>query len=173
MKTSLPKFSRVTRRRLQLGLLLMECVVYIGMFGLISAIAFKVFFTCWDNSKAFRGNGDDIVETLKAGERWRADVRAAAGMPRTEVSPEGTTLRIPRKSGEVDYRFSENAVWRRDGSSEWIPLLSKIKSSRMEADPRNQITAWRWQLELGARRKGATVIPDFTFEAVPQTPKSP
>ncbi len=81
-------------------------------------------------------------------------------------------LRIPQKSGEIDYRFFEDALWRRDGADAgWIELLPKIKSSRMAADRRSQVTAWRWEVELMSHRKGARVVPLFTFEAVPQPPE--
>jgi hypothetical protein len=156
------------------GLLLMELMMYLALFVIISAVAFRVFYSCWDTSKAFRRNADEIAGTLKAGERWRAEVRGASAPLSVEPSVDGTVLHIPEKAGEIDYRFSEDAVWRRTGTNgDWAQFLPRIKSSRMEADRRNHVTAWRWEVELDARRKGARVVPLFTFEAVPQPTQTP
>jgi hypothetical protein len=172
MKLSQPKFSPVTMlpsRRHEQGILLIDCMVYLALFFIISGVAFVVFYSCWDNSKNFRRSTDEIAATLKIGDRWRADVRTATAPLRVEASPTDSLLRIPQKTGEIDYRFFEGSLWRRNGTdAEWIELLPKIKSSRMAPDQRHQVTAWRWEVELMTHRKGARVVPLFTFEAVPQ-----
>ncbi|HWF19222.1 MAG TPA: hypothetical protein VG754_08140 [Verrucomicrobiae bacterium] len=155
--------------RRECGIMLVDCLVYIAVFFMILGVAFKMFYSCWDSAKTFRRNSDQIAATLKTGERWREDVRRATATPRAEESSEGTVLRIPQKTSEVDYRFFDGELWRRDGNAgEWTPLLLKVKSSRMEQDKREHVAAWRWEVELATRRKGAKVVPLFTFEAVPQ-----
>jgi hypothetical protein len=168
---SLIEANSTTRRngKAAKGMMLMDCLVYLAMFFVIVALAFNVFYTCWDNSRNLRRAADEIAGTLKAGERWRAEVRNASAALQTENSDAGQILRIPQKSGEVDYRFFDDAVWRRNGASgEWTKVLPKIKASRMGADQRREVTAWKWEVELVTRRKGAHIVPLFTFEAVPQ-----
>ena len=65
--------------RAQAGVLLVECVVYIGLFAIVLGLALASFFLCWDNSKALLYATDDIGAALRTGERWRADVRTATG----------------------------------------------------------------------------------------------
>jgi hypothetical protein len=155
--------------RALLGIMLVECLVYISLFFIILGVAFKLFYSCWANAKGVRRHTDEIVATLKTGERWRQDVRTATAPLRTEDSAEGNVICIPHAGGEIDYRFSEDAIWRRNGrESEWTQVLSKIKSSRMTADQRQRVTAWRWDVELASRRAGARMHPLFSFEAVPQ-----
>ena len=150
--------------------MLAECLVYIVVFFAILGVSFKLFYICWDSSKNLRRNTDQIAATLKLGERWRADVRAAASAPRAETSTNGVILRIPQKDGEVDYRFAEGTLWRRNtGAGDWTSVLPNVKSSRMEVDQREHVAAWRWEVELVTHRNGAKVLPLFTFEAVPQT----
>lgn len=162
------KSATLNPQRDEQGILLIECIVYIGVFFLILGIAFKLFYSCWDTARGFRRNTDEIVSTLKTGERWRADVRTATAPLHAEVSPTGSVLHIPQRSGEIGYLFSESALWRRTGTNlEWTRLLSGVKSSRMAPDQRQQVAAWRWEVELAAHGKETRVIPLFTFEAVP------
>jgi hypothetical protein len=156
------------------GILLIECVFYMGLFFLVVGIAFKLFYSCWDSAKAFRRTTDQIANAIRTGDRWREDVRTATAPLRAEDSPEGPVLRIPHGAGEIDYMFSTAALWRRaGGTGDWTQVLPDIKSSRMAADQRRQLTAWRWELELATHRQGARVVPLFTFEAVPKTLSNP
>lgn len=166
MKTNHAHIVQRERRR---GMMLVDCMVYIAVFFVILGVAFKLFYICWDSSKVFRRNTDQIAATLKTGERWRDDVRRATAEPRAEQSAEGTILRITQKSGEVDYRFGDETLWRRNGKAgDWTPVLPNVKSSKMEPDARQHVSAWRWEVELVTKRKGAKVVPLFTFEAVPK-----
>ena len=166
MKTSREHFIGSDRQR---GVTLVDCMVYIAVFFLVLGVGFKMFYICWDSLKAFRQNADQIAATLKTGERWREDVRHATAEPRTEESADGTIWRITQKSGEVDYRYADETLWRRNGNAgDWTPVLLKVKSSRIEPDRREHVAAWRWEIELATKRKGARVVPLFTFEAVPK-----
>jgi hypothetical protein len=42
-----------------------------------------------------------------------------------------------------------------------------VKSSKIAHDPRQKVTAWRWEIELATRKKAVRVRPLFSFEAVP------
>lgn len=156
------------------GLMLVDCLVYLALFFVVMAVAFRAFYACWENARDFRRATDEIAATLKAGERWRADIRHASAALRTEDSDTGQILRIPQKAGEVDYRFIDGAVWRRTGAGgEWTPALLRIKSSRMAADQRREVTSWKWELELATHRNEKHTVPLFTFEAVPQAKDLP
>ena len=157
-----------SRDRSRQGILLIECLVYMGALFAVLGVAYSVCFGFWDNTIRLRRNADDIAAALRTGERWRDDVRSATGPLRVEDAPEGTVLHIPRKTGEILYRFSETSISRRSNETgPWIPLLARVKSSDMQEDKRRQVTAWRWEIELMAHSKSVRLRPLFTFEAVP------
>jgi hypothetical protein len=160
----------------QHGYLMVEALVYISLVFVILGVGYAALYHCIDNSVVLRQNADDIANALHAGERWRADVRAASGGLRAEDSPDGPTLYLQGSRGEIAYRFSTNCVSRRLGEGSWVSVLSRVKSSTMQSDPRQNVTAWRWELELQPRVKGSIkpgrVRPLFTFIAVPQTASS-
>jgi hypothetical protein len=157
-----------SRNRSSQGILLIECLVYMSALFVVLGVAYSVCFGFWDNAVGLRRNADDIAAALRIGERWRDDVRAASAPLRVEDSADGPVLHIPRKNGEILYRFSGASISRRSNETgPWITLLAKVKSSRMQEDKRRQVTAWRWEIELMARRKSVRLHPLFTFEAVP------
>jgi hypothetical protein len=74
---------------------------------------------------------------------------------------------IPVKAGQVVYSFAQGQLSRRVGAD--APedvLLDHVKSSRMSSEPRQQVTAWRWELELQPAQKNVRMTPLFTFETV-------
>jgi hypothetical protein len=129
-------------------------------------------YRCIDSSLALRRNADDIASALHAGERWRADVRAANNQARLEDTAAGQLLCLEGAHSPVVYRFYTNGVSRRLGAGPWVRLLPHVKSSTMQPDPRQYVTAWRWELELAPRVIGSVkpgqVRPLFTFMAVPE-----
>lgn len=159
-----------SRNRSRRGILLIECLVYMGALFAVLGVAYSVCFGFWDNALGLRRNADDIASALRAGERWRDDVRSASAPLRVEDSTGGTVLHIPHKTGEILYRFSETSISRRGNETgPWIPMLARVKSSLMREDKRRQVTAWRWEIELMARHKSVRLHPLFTFEAVPNS----
>jgi hypothetical protein len=153
------------------GILLMECVVYVAVFGILLGIGTAAFYFCWDHTRATIFTTSEIESALRAGETWRADVRAATGKISVVTSPTGETVRIPEGGKEILYRFESDEL-RRDipaqGNSRL--LLAKVKSSEMKAEARDNVTAWRWELEVAPRRKEAHLPLLFTFEAAPMKP---
>jgi hypothetical protein len=145
--------------------MLIECLVYISMSFVILGLGFALMYQCIDNALVLRRNADDIAAALNAGERWRADVRAAD----SQVRLEDQTLYLRGNRGETAYRFSDNIVWRRTSQASWTRVLDGVKSSMMQSDARGQVTAWKWEIELQSRRKGyvrpGRVRPLFTFLA--------
>jgi hypothetical protein len=141
--------------------------VYIAVLAVILGIGSAAFYRCWDDNKAITRNGDDIVRTLKAGEAWRADVRSATGPIQIATTNSEQTVRIPCGKREVIYTFTDGEVRKQAGeNSPWNLILPKVKSSQMQLEKRDQVTAWRWEVELISRRKHAKLVPLFTFEAV-------
>ena len=157
------------------GIMLIDCLVYLAIWSVVVGLAFSAFFRSMSYSKNLARNADDIARALKAGERWREDVRAATG-PFKLVTGQASVeqaLHIPQKTGEVIYRFIDGAVLRQTGTNApWIPALSGVKSSRMEKDERQRVVSWRWEVELKNKQKVARVRPLFTFQAVAPEQKS-
>jgi len=164
---------RLARRPGQSAYMLMEALVYIGIVVMLLSLGCVIVFRCIDNSVALRHTADAIAGALHTGERWRADVRAAGSQLRLENTAAEQTLYLRAAGGEVAYRFSSKAVFRRVGEGPWVRLLGNVKASAMASDRRRNVTAWRWELELQPQAKGTVkpsrLRPLFTFIAVPQS----
>jgi len=162
--------THISVARAQAGVLLVECIVYIGLFAIIVGLGLMTFYLCWDNSKALTYATDDIASALRAGERWRADVRSATGNITVETTSQGENLRIPHGKSVILYAFSAGEIHRRLASSNFSEsLLTTVQTSQMVGDPRGPVNAWRWELELKLRRKEAHLPLLFTFEAAANT----
>jgi len=160
----------ISRTRVQAGYLLLECVIYLAVFAVILGLGMTAFYTCWNNSKALLYDTDDIAAALRAGERWRADVRSATGKITVETTAAGELLRIPCGTDEVLYRFNAGEIRRQPVSSDFAEsLLPTVKASQMVRDTRGPVSAWRWELELKSRRAETHLPLLFTFEAAAKT----
>jgi hypothetical protein len=165
------RFRNISNTRCESGILLVECLVYIAVFGILLGIGTAAFYFCWDHSKALIYATDDISSALRAGEHWRADVRAATGKISVETTATGEVVRIPETEREIVYRF-ESGEMRRQIALETFSqlLLPKVKKSQMKMNTRGEVNAWRWELELTERRKETHLPLLFTFEAVQTKP---
>jgi hypothetical protein len=150
---------------------LIECLVYIALVMGLLGVGYAAMYRCLDSSIALRRNAEDITSALHAGERWRADIRSATTPPRVEVIENVQLLHLDSARGPITYRFGTNGVSRQLGEGKWMVVLPRVKASTMSADPREHVTAWRWELELRPRTTGSMkpgrVRPLFTFLAVP------
>ncbi len=161
----------ISRARARTGILLIECLVYLGVFVILMGLGMGAFYVCSNHVHATISATDNIAATLRAGERWRADVRAATGPIRIETRSGSETLRIPAGNKSIDYRFDSGEVSRGvvpSGISQVV--LGKVNWSRMTVERRGAITAWRWELQLKQRRNQTRVPLVFTFEAVQPVP---
>ncbi len=161
---------RVSKRFQKRGAFtLIETLVYMSMLILVIALGYAAMYKSMDASTGLRRNAADITQALDAGERWREDVRNAAKPLRVEkISNDETLLHIPQANAEVVYRFASNNVSRRVGNAEWAPALEHVSNSTFAPDPRQQVTAWKWEIEMQPYRKSLTrLAPLFTFLAVP------
>jgi hypothetical protein len=158
------------------GYFLMEALVYIGVVGLLLGVGYAAMYRCIDNSVNLRRNADDIASALRAGERWRADLRTATQIQFGESSA-APTLHLSGPRGEIEYKFAEGTISRRLASGPWLRLLANVKSSAMQPVPRQKLTAWQWELELRPRAnasvKASRIRPLFTFITVPQGQPAP
>ena len=147
--------------------LLMECLAYLVVFFVVSGLAFAAYHQMDGQSRALTRNSEDIVRALRAGERWRADVRAATNAIQLQEHQE---FRLATRHGLVSYFFRDGAVWRQDTNDALSQLfLASVQTSAMQPDARTQLTAWRWEVELKTKRTNATTRPLFTFLAAPGT----
>jgi hypothetical protein len=149
---------------------LLECLVYIGLWLLIVSFGFSLFYQAYTRSKRLVRSTDDLIQVLKAGESWRADLRSARG----PVSVEGPhRLRIPRGDDAIQYAFTgSNVVRRASAAAPWVEVAGRVRSSAMQAEERRGVVAWRWEVELIPRDDSAPVRPVFTFLAVPESRSS-
>jgi hypothetical protein len=153
------------------GILLIECLVYLAVFTVLTGVGLAAFYVCWDHSQALVMATDDIASALRAGECWRADVRAATGKISVETSAAGEVVRIPEAGRSISYRFASGEVRRQDSASAHSELLlAKVNSSQMQVATREGVTAWRWELELVPRRPDTQLPLLFTFEAAQTNP---
>jgi hypothetical protein len=159
------------------GYLLTEALIYIGLLFVVLGVGYIALYRSIDNSVVLRRNADDIASALHAGERWRADVRSASRAIRLQNASEEQVLHLEGGRNQVDYRFASGTLYRRLNSGTWVHLLENVRSCAMQADPRRNVTAWRWELELQPRTKASVrasrVRPLFTFVAVPPNSSKP
>ena len=141
---------------------MIDAMVYLAVVGVVLILAAAVFDKGLRESAGLQRNISDIERALKAGERWRADVRAANG--RIEVSEQ--RMVIPQKDGKVIYEMGTNQVRRLEGEERTEVFLAGVQGSKMIEERRGAVMGWRWELELERRRKEARVRPLFTFMAV-------
>ncbi|MCX7722522.1 MAG: hypothetical protein N2379_05615 [Verrucomicrobiae bacterium] len=128
--------------RLCAGITLIECLAYIGAVAFVLGVSTAAFYQCMDNSIGLRRNADDIVRALKAGERWREDVRAATAPPRLEQTDDGWTLTLRHETGEVAYQFVTNVLVRRaDAAGSWTMELERVKSCHVLHEQRRHVVA--------------------------------
>jgi hypothetical protein len=158
--------------RRQHAYMMMEALVYMSVLFALLGVGYMAVYRCIDRSVALRHNADDITVALNAGERWRADVRAAGAQAKFETNASGSGLHLATARGEIVYRLETNSIFRRAGSNQWVCLLPNVKWSVMESDQRKTVTAWRWDFELLTYKKDTSntnrIHPLFTFLAVPQ-----
>jgi len=157
--------------RRQAGIMLIECLVYLAVFAILTSIGLAAFYYCWNHTKAVIFATEDVSSALRAGERWRADVREATGKISVETTPGGELLRIPRGKDAVYYSDHDGAIRRKLASANSSELLfAKTKASQMQAETRGSVNAWRWELELTPRRQETQLPLVFTFEAAQTKP---
>jgi hypothetical protein len=152
--------------RSQSGISLIECLVYVAVLTILTGVALGTFYVCWGGFSGMISTSDDVSAALRAGERWRADVRGASGTISVEKTAFGQIVKIPEPGKQVVYSFDSGALRRQVGSNGIFQLVfPKVISSEMKSDVRDSVRAWQWELELPERSKGPHLPMLFTFEA--------
>jgi Tfp pilus assembly protein PilE len=149
------------------GATLIEMLTYLAVLAVVSAGAYRALHETFTHSRNLQRNADDIVAAVRAGERWRTDIRLATGL----LVMQEDRLTIPQQTGSVEYRFDGGAVWRSVAGKE-TAVLRSVKASRMQAETRQHVTAWQWEVELVPGSKAARMSPLFSFAAVAGKGKS-
>jgi hypothetical protein len=163
-----------TRRRMQQGLMLMECVVYLGVWSVLASVGFALFYQVYTQSKHLTRGVEDVAQALKAGERWRGEVRASSVVPHQDRLPGaiGWDFTLENDAGRIVYRFTGTNVLRSTAADpQWREVLGRVKASVIERDETPQSVSWRWELELAPRSRRVSVEPRFTFQAVSRVQK--
>ena len=160
-----------SRFRAEAGILLTECLVYLAVFSVATGLAMAAFYFCWDHTRGVIFTANEVESALRAGEDWRADVRAATGKITVETVTAGETVRIPVGRKQIIYRFAAGEL-RREIPAQHISqlLLAKVRASEVATEPRAGVAAWRWELELTPELKHAQFPLRFTFEAAQTKP---
>ena len=167
MNTASP--APTVRRR---GFLVVEALMYMALLLMFSTLAYQVYHRAKQQSADIHRQSRQISLAMRAGERWRADVRQATVAPEWIPSAwhKAVVMRLTTPTGNIDYFFEGSRVWRKAGDAPKEKILFNVKSSEMVDDPHGAIPAVRWELELktqGGRR--ARTRPLFTFLAVPNS----
>ena len=155
-------------RGAQQGIMLVECLVYLSVFFVLSGVAGACFYRALEATRQLHRQTATIVQVMDAGERWRADVRQAVAAPTVAVEGEAQLLRIPTaEGGEVDYHFFAGQLFRRGAvDRNWARILSGLRSTSFQASDRGGVPAWRWDLEVSSSLKQVRLRPIFSFQAV-------
>ena len=165
----LPRTISKTRR--VAGIMLVECLVYIAVFAILTGIGMAAFYLCLDHSKALIYATDDIASALRAGEHWRADVRGATGKISVTTTAAGEVVRMTEPDKEIVYRFEAGELRREISTLKNSQLvLQNVNASQMRTESRGGVTAWRWELVLNERRPETQLPLLFTFEAAQTKP---
>jgi hypothetical protein len=161
----------ISRARATSGLMLLECLMYIALLGIVLGGATTAFYYCLGHSEALIGSTDNIASVVRTGERWRADVRAATGKITIQTNATNEVVQIPQGRRTISYRFEAGQVSRQfSASAPPLMLLGNVKTSQVEMDGRGGVRAWRWELELAPIRKETHLPLRFTFEAAQTKP---
>jgi hypothetical protein len=157
------------KRRFEGGIMLVECLVYLSLWAVITGVAFSAFYRALNNSGNLHRNAEDITRVLHAGEIWRSDVREASGPLQIEMIETQTALQIPHGTNAVLYLFTGTNILRASNTNQsWVEALTRVRMSKMAQEVRSNVSAWRWDVELGSPLKAPKIRPIFSFEAVPK-----
>jgi Tfp pilus assembly protein PilE len=146
------------------GFTLVECLLYFGVLSVIAGLAFCAYFNCQKNTRQLQAFSNQLLRTMHAGERWRAEIRSARGVP---FLLDDSKFCIPSETGKVIYSLSDGTLWRQiDEKNSKVEVIKGIKTSVMHLDEDAHIHAWRWELELSPSTKQSKNTYCFTFKAV-------
>ncbi len=151
------------------GFLLVESLIYGGLFMGILGVGIVVFNDFQVRSLRLQRNTREIAQVLQLGEQWRQEVRASATIERSS-DPTPAVLRINGTEKSVEYAVEDGALLKRTDGGQWIRLLPSVAASTMTSEQRAHSRVWTWEIELASREKSPRLKPIFTFLAVQPVP---
>ena len=164
---------RSHRIRSKAGVLLIECLVYMGLFGVLLICATRFFSVVYDHNKAAASAASYTIAALDAAKHWRRDIANAKGEPKLIRDDHFDVIRIDQANGEqVSYRVNGTRL-ERHNSKEWVPIIRRVASSIMLPDQREHVRAWRWELAMETKSRFLGDPVRFSFTAVPGHPLAP
>lgn len=147
------------------GIMLVEALVYLAIFGMVSGICLVTFHHFQQQSRHLRLAAEDVSQAVDAGERWRQAIREAVDVP---VNLEGETgVEIVTKQGRTRFWLEEGNLWRLRPDGTRDVLLGDVAESRMFSETREYVTVWHWEVTLQTRNPHPSIRPKFSFLAVP------
>jgi len=159
---------RVPRgHRAQAGILLIEAVVYLSLFFLISGLAGAGFYRALEHVRRLDRTANEIGTVVSVGELWRADIRSATAPIRLEGQGANPRLVIPHGSSNTIWTSDKDVVSRQPpGQRAGANVLHGLAASVFLRDHRENATSWRWEIELTPARTDPAIHPMFTFQAI-------
>ena len=152
-----PRFPTI-RRRHERGIMLVDCLVYIAIWMVVTGLAFSAFYRSLNYTRQLNRYTDDIALTMQVGERWREDIRRATA-PLQMVGVESSiaqALHIPQKTNEVIYLFIDGMVLRQaqtnavvtglvNNSNAWITVSGStaVNTNIVTINPANGAVFYR------------------------------
>lgn len=164
----------LSSRRRPTAFALIPLIVYIGVAVVVMNLAGIAFFAVLEHMRAVRFDTEQVMSALRAGERWRADIRRAAVSPKLIQEDDGPLLLLQVGTNRVAYKLVSHWALRQPArNARWQVALRDVAESKFVRDDRpGGVRAWRWEVRF-EDRKGRKRHPlAFTFQAVPP-PSSP
>lgn len=160
---------KIRLRRRSAGFTLLEMLTYIAVLAAILGVGGAALSRLWTASGHLRRETDDLRALLAAGERWREDVRGSAGAITSETFGTAQVVRLqPPQGAEIQWAFAEGAMLRRvGGTNDWTPLVRHVRASVIRPEPRGDIRAWCWDVELEPITRTSRFQRQISFFAVP------
>ncbi len=162
------KLSPSTPSHARAGITLIECLAYISTLLVIAGVAFNSLGRLWAVTGRLAGVTDDLRDSTRSGEQWRADVRAAHGPIRIEEG--GLACVIETTNGPVIWFHGAGSLWRRAGDLEPSCWLRRVETCQFNPDPRTHVAALQLNVQLMPRSRQSRQPSAFTFLAVPTAP---
>lgn len=172
--TSIASHRSVGRRRSShraSAFTLAELLVYIVSLLAVSGVAFTAVNRMWSATGRMGSTVDDTTASLRAGERWRIDLRKASAPPRIEEN--GSVCLLQSGTNRVAWFHFEGRLWRQAGSLPAIAWCDRVESCRFTPDLRKHVRAHRLELALFKRSSRSPLPLRFDFTAVHPTPPAP
>lgn len=161
------KVGKTSRQR---GISLVEMMVYIAVLAVIMGIGFSAVVRLWSVSRQMRVESDDLRAVLATGDRWREDIRGSGGRIVLKTEGDSHVLEVhPGTTNELQWAFFDGKVLRRTGTNAaWATQLTRIRSSSVRPEQRDDMPTWRWDLEFEPATARSRFHRTFSFVAVPQ-----